>query len=128
MDKPSPARLGGAAEEPEGARTIRTGLLLVAAAAALVTLGELYGYLRALLAVGMFVLIAVAGIRFVRQMVISPPDPEVTDVSEYGLRYVCDVCGLELRVERAAQEAAPRHCTEPMRLVTEGGTPPLRPL
>ena len=103
----------------------------VAVAAAVVALGiltYLYGFVRAGIAAAMFLGIAVVGTRFVRQMVIAPPEPEVADVSEYGLKYVCDNCGLELRVEKAARDRPPSHCSEPMKLVREGGKPPLRPL
>ncbi len=114
--------------EEEAARRTRLGAYLVVAAVAVVILGELYGYVRAVFGVAMFTAIALVGTRFVRQMVIAPPEPEATDVSGYGLKYICEICGLELRVERAAKESAPRHCTEPMTLVTEGGKPPLRPV
>jgi hypothetical protein len=101
---------------------------MAAAVGAVVILGYLYGYLRAGVGVAMFLIIAVAGTRFVRQMVVAPPEPEIADVSEYGLKYVCEGCGLELKVERAAKDRAPSHCGEPMKLVREGGKPPLRPL
>jgi hypothetical protein len=91
-------------------------------------LGYLYGYVRAGLGVAMFFIIFVAGVRFVRQMVVAPPEPEVTDVSRYNLKYVCENCGLELRVEKAAKDRPPRHCSESMKLVAEGGQPPLRPV
>jgi hypothetical protein len=104
-----------------------TGLLL-AAGVAVGILGYFYGYLRAAVGVLMFVAIFVFSMRFVRQMVIVPPESEPEDVSRYGLKYVCDVCGLELRVEKASKDPAPKHCGEPMQLVREGGKPPLRPV
>jgi hypothetical protein len=104
-----------------------TALLLLAAAAVGV-LGYFYGYLRAIVGVAMFCAIALVGVRFVRQMVVAPPEPEPEDVSGYGLKYVCDVCGLELRVEKASKDPPPKHCGEPMHLVREGGKPPLRPI
>jgi hypothetical protein len=128
VDDQLAARRGGAGEDDEAARRIQRGAFLLAAAVAVVILGELYGYLRAVFAVAMFTAITLVGGRFVRQIVVAPPEPEATDVSGYGLKYICEVCGLELRVERAAKESAPRHCTEPMTLVTEGGQPPLRPV
>jgi hypothetical protein len=104
-----------------------TALLLLAAAAVGV-LGFFYGYVRAIVGVAMFCTIALVGVRFVRQMVVAPPEPEPEDVSGYGLKYVCDVCGLELTVEKASKDPPPKHCGEPMRLVREGGKPPLRPV
>ena len=105
-----------------------TALLVAGALVAMGVLSYLYGFLRAGIAVAMFLGIVVAGTRFVRQMVVAPPEPEVADVSEYGLKYVCENCGLELRVEKAARDRPPSHCSEPMKLVREGGKPPLRPL
>ena len=105
-----------------------TPALVAGALVAVGVLGYLYGYVRAGIAVGMFLAILLAGTRFVRQMVVAPPEPEIADVSEYGLKYVCENCGLELRVEKAARDRAPTHCTEPMKLVREGGKPPLRPV
>ncbi|MGH2693995.1 MAG: hypothetical protein ACRDJJ_04190 [Actinomycetota bacterium] len=109
----------------KGARVIA---LAVAAGAAVIGLGLAYGFLRAAIAVVMFAAIAVVGIRYLYSVLQAPPEPEVSDVSEYGLRYVCRMCGLELRVERAARDRPPTHCMEPMELVTESGKPPLRPL
>ena len=124
MDGPG----GGEARPDSGRGPLLLWGLVVAAAIAVAVLGSLYGYVRAVVAVAMFVAIVLVGGRFVRQMVIAPPEPEVTDVSDYGLKYVCEVCGLEVRVERASKEAPPRHCGESMKLVREGGGPPLRPL
>ena len=98
------------------------------AVVAIGVLGYLYGYVRGVVAVAMFLAIVLVGTRFVRQMVIAPPEPEVTDVSAYGLKYVCENCGLELKVEKAAKDRPPSHCTEPMKLVREGGGPPLTPV
>ncbi len=105
-----------------------TPAVALAAVAAIGVLGYLYGYVRATVAVVMFLGIVLIGTRFVRQMVIAPPEPEVADVSAYGLKYVCENCGLELKVEKAAKDRPPTHCTEPMKLVREGGGPPLRPV
>ncbi len=99
------------------------GLLVLVIA--LVGIGEVFGYLRAALALGVFLLLASIGLRQIRSLANAPPDPEVADVGEYGLRYVCTVCGLELKVEVAARDKAPTHCMEPMKLVQAGGRPPL---
>jgi hypothetical protein len=93
-----------------------------------IALGEVYGYVRAVIGVAMFFAIVVAGIRWIHSAVTTPPEPEVADVSEYGLKYVCSMCGLELKVEVAARDKAPTHCMEPMTLVRSGGRPPLRPV
>jgi hypothetical protein len=98
------------------------------AAAVIAVLAGPFGWVRATVAVAMFAAILVVGIRYMMTIVNAPPDPEVADVGAYGLRYVCSMCGLELRVERAARDKAPTHCMEPMVLVREGGRPPLRPV
>lgn len=99
-----------------------------AAVALLVAALSPYGFLRTLLAVAMGLLILVFGIKYIHSVVSSPPEPEIADVSDYGLRYVCTMCGLELKVEVAAKDRAPSHCMEPMVLVRSGGKPPLRPV
>lgn len=99
------------------------GLLVLVAV--VVGLGEAFGYVRAGLAIVAFLLLFSMGLRQIRSLANSPPEPEVTDVSDYGLRYVCTMCGLELKVEVAARDKAPTHCMEPMKLVRVGGKPPL---
>jgi hypothetical protein len=87
-----------------------------------------FGYVRAGVAVAMSAAIFLAGVRYYSSIVAAPPEPEVADVSEYGLKYVCTMCGLELRVEKAARDKAPTHCMEAMVLVREDGRPPLHPV
>jgi hypothetical protein len=99
--------------------------VLVAAYAAL---GNSFGYVRAAIGLAMFAAILVFGARWIASAVSSQPEPEVTDVSDYGLKYVCTMCGLELKVEVAARDKPPTHCMEPMVLVRSGGKPPLRPV
>jgi hypothetical protein len=91
-------------------------------------LGYSFGFIRAAIGMAMFVAILVVGVRWVQSAVTTLPDPEPTDVSEYGLKYVCTMCGLELKVEVAARDKPPTHCMEPMVLVRSGGKPPLRPV
>lgn len=100
-------------------------VLLVLGLVAVVGAGEAFGYMRAVIAVAVFWILLSFGLRQLRGIANSPPDPEVTDVSEYGLKYVCSMCGLELRVEVAARDKAPTHCMEAMKLVRVGGKPPL---
>ena len=53
---------------------------------------------------------------FARPVPEAPPEGELRKLK---LRYRCSLCGLELRVDRAASEApdAPRHCMDEMDLV-----------
>ena len=106
------------------ARAIGACLAIVA----VVVLGEAYGYFRSVTGLAMSAGILYFGIRYVQTMGDIPPKPDIADVSDYGLKYVCRNCGLELKVEKAARDKAPTHCTEPMELVREGGKPPLRPV
>jgi hypothetical protein len=92
-------------------------LVLIALVAILGVLGTAYGYVRAGIGILMFAGIAYAGVRWIASAVDSPPEPELYDVGEYGLKYVCTMCGLELKVEVAAKDKAPTHCMEPMVLV-----------
>lgn len=95
--------------------------LLLLAAIAVVGLGIRFGFLRSLIAVAIFGVIALFGSRQMRSMVSIPPEPELSDVSDSGLRYVCTMCGLELKVEKTAHAKPPSHCMEPMALVDRGG-------
>ncbi|HEY7875615.1 MAG TPA: hypothetical protein VIG64_10895 [Actinomycetota bacterium] len=111
-----------------GERALRTlpGLVLVALA---VTLGIAFGYLRALVGLVIAAAIMWLGVSYFRAAGEVPPDPEAADVSSSELKYVCSVCGLELKVEVATTDRAPTHCRESMELVrAEPGTPPLRPV
>ena len=91
--------------------------LVLLGGALVVALGEAFGYLRGSVAVAFALGTIVFGIRFFHFVMAAPPEPDVADVSGYGLRYVCSMCGLELSVEVAAKDRAPSHCMEPMVLV-----------
>ncbi len=107
---------------------VRWAVAFAVLALLVVVLGELYGYLRAVIGLAMFFAIVAVGIRWMHTAVSTQPDPELADVSDYGLKYVCSMCGLELKVEIAAKDKPPTHCMEPMTLVQAGGRPPLRPV
>lgn len=100
----------------------------VAVLALLIVLGEAFGYLRAVAAGTVGVALLIFGGRFLDYMTSVPPEPDVMDVRDYDLRYVCTMCGLELKVEVAAKDRAPRHCGEAMVLVGREGKPPLHPV
>ncbi|MGI8407078.1 MAG: hypothetical protein ACR2L3_01000 [Actinomycetota bacterium] len=99
---------------------------LILGLVAVIVLGPIFGWVRAAVAVAMFGVIALYGARQVRSIMLAPPEPELADVREYDLRYVCNMCGLELKVEVAAKDRPPTHCMEPMELVRAGEPPPLR--
>src|SRR6266511_3055574 len=100
-------------------------VLLSLALVAVGGLGYFFGFLRAAIAVAAFAVLFSFGLRQIRSLANAPPEPELADVSDYGLKYVCSMCGLELKVEVAARDKAPTHCMEPMKLVRTGGRPPL---
>ena len=95
------------------ARLLMLGLLLIAALA----LAPFYGLGRSLIAMAIGAAIVWIGGRYLQSIVAAPADPEVADVSRYDLRYVCTMCGLELKVETAAKDRPPTHCMEPMVLI-----------
>ena len=95
--------------------------------ALIVVLGQPFGYVRAAIALAMAGAILYVGLSYFGSAGEVPPDPEVEDVSDGALRYVCTMCGLELKVEVAASDKAPSHCREKMVLV-QGGRPPLKPV
>jgi hypothetical protein len=43
--------------------------------------------------------------------------PDVEDVEELEVSFVCRECGTELRVTRLGELQIPRHCGEPMEVV-----------
>jgi hypothetical protein len=108
-------------------RRVGPGPLLVVAVL-VVLLGRPFGYLRAGVALAMAGAILYVGFSYFRSAGEVPPDPEVEDVSDESLRYVCTMCGLELKVEVAASDRAPSHCREKMVLVQGRGRPPLKPV
>lgn len=116
MDKPTgaPGVPSDVADRQErGGGFLALGLAVVAIGG----LGVRFGFGRAAIAVLIFFAIYYFGARQIRSMVSIPPEPEVSDISDYGLKYVCTMCGLELKLEVAAKDRAPTHCMEPMVLV-----------
>jgi hypothetical protein len=105
-------------------RLVLAVLSLVAVAA----LTPSYGLPRSAVGVALFVAILTFGYKYWRDVGLIPPEPDLEDVSDHGLKYVCTVCGLELKVEKASKDKAPTHCGEKMELVRSGGKPPLKPV
>ncbi|HVF53585.1 MAG TPA: hypothetical protein VNC78_08245 [Actinomycetota bacterium] len=98
-------------------------------AIATVGLGLVYGFGRAAVGVVMGATILYLGISYFRSAGASLPDPDDLDVADEGLRYVCSMCGLELKIEVLTTDRPPTHCREAMELV--GGRiprPPLKPV
>lgn len=97
---------------------VRAGRVAASAAVVLLVagLGATYGYGRVLVGAVVFLALLSFGFKYWRDVGLIPPDPETEDVRAYDLRYVCSMCGLELRVEVAARDKAPTHCMEPMEL------------
>jgi len=102
--------------------------LAVALLVPVVLLARSFGFLRAAVGIGMAAGIFYLGLAYFRGAAQMPPEPEVEDVSDESLRYVCTMCGLELKVEVAASDRAPTHCREKMILVDGRRRPPLKPV
>jgi len=90
--------------------------------------GPFFGFWRAAIAFAVAAPVLAVGIGYFRSAGASTPEPDAEEVGESDLRYVCSVCGLELKVIVATNEKAPTHCRERMNLVTAGGNPPLKPV
>jgi hypothetical protein len=102
----------------------KLGLLAIVATVALAQLG--FGYFRSAVAVLIFTAIMWLGLSYFSNVKPAAPD-QVEDVRSRDLKYVCTMCGLELKVEwDAVDKPPPRHCREAMKLATEDGSPPLR--
>ena len=109
-------------------RFLRT-LPAAALVALAVCLGIAFGYVRALVGFVIAAAILWLGVSYFRAAGEVPPEPETADVSSSELKYVCSMCGLELKVEVATTDRPPTHCREPMVLVRAGeSAPPLRPV
>ena len=103
--------------------------LATAAAILLVVLGYFFGFGRAAIALLIAAGILYLGVSYFGAAASVPPDVEEEDVSDQGLRYVCRMCGLELKVETATTDRAPTHCREKMELINVASDgPPLRPV
>ena len=88
--------------------------------------GPFFGFWRAAIAFLVAAPILAVGIGYFRSAGNSPPEPVAEEVSAEDMRYVCSVCGLELKVLVATNDRAPTHCREQMELVTVPGPPPLK--
>ena len=69
------------------------------------------------IAVVLAILIVAATIWAIRFIASGPPpEPEMDDVREVDVPYVCTVCGMSLTVTQAhdGEITAPRHCREDM--------------
>lgn len=62
----------------------------------------------------LIVALTIWAIRFIASG--PPPDPEMDDVQEVDVPFVCIVCGMSLTVTQAhdGEITAPRHCREDM--------------
>ena len=117
-----------AGSRPRGAVTPAGWVVAGVALASLFLMARSFGYLRAGIAVVLFLVKAWLGLSYFRAAGEVPPDPEAENVSASELHYVCTMCGLELKVEVSTTGRAPTHCREPMVLVGSEGKPPLRPV
>lgn len=104
------------------------GALTSAAITLFVWSGATYGYGRTVAGLVMGIAILWVGVAYFRSAGDVPPEEDPADVSASELRYVCTMCGLELKIEVATTDRAPTHCREPMVLVGATGRPKLRPV
>ena len=107
---------------------IRRVPLLVLAAIFVTVTGYYFGYGRALVALVMGSAVLWLGFSYFQSAGETPPEAEAENVAASELRYVCSVCGLELKIEVATTDRAPTHCRESMKLVSSAGPAPLHPV
>lgn len=111
-----------------GLRSVRLVPYLLLGAVFIAGVGPFFGFWRATIAFLVAAPVLALGIGYFRSAGKSSPDVEPEVVEEVDQRYVCSVCGLELKVIVATNDKAPTHCREKMELVTVGGKPPLKPV
>jgi len=84
---------------------------------------DLWLVLRVVIAVASAVVIYVIAARTIANFSKSdpPPDPSEAELEDVDYRYRCIVCGAQVVLYAAPEgeePAPPRHCREPMQLVT----------
>ena len=109
-------------------RSARLLPYLVAGTVFVAGVGPFFGFWRAAIAFAVAAPVLAVGIGYFRSAGQSQPEVEPEEVVTSDLRYVCSVCGLELKVLVATNDRAPTHCRETMDLITLGGKPPLKPV
>ena len=109
-------------------RTRRVLPLILFGAVFVGGLGPFFGFWRAVVGFLIAATILTLGIGYFRSAGQSQPETTPEEVGATDLRYVCSVCGLELKVVVATNDKAPSHCREKMELVTVAGKPPLKPV
>ncbi len=82
-----------------------------------VVAGYYFDYWRAAVALVMAYAVLWLGFSYFRAAGEVPAEADLEDVTTSDLRYVCTVCGLELKVEIATTDRAPTHCRESMKLI-----------
>ena len=84
-------------------------------------------WLRWIVAVALFLAIALGGLMFIRAVASSRPKEklEPEDVEELDVFFVCGDCGTEFQVTRLGEVQVPRHCGEPMQVVRRPRAQPL---
>lgn len=91
--------------------------LILFSALFIVVAGSSFDYWRAAVALAMAYGVLWLGFSYFRAAGEVPAEADREDVTASDLRYVCTVCGLELKVEVATTDRAPTHCRESMKLV-----------
>ena len=110
------------------ARSLRLLPFVVVGVVFVAGVGPFFGFWRAAIAFAVAAPVLAIGIGYFRSAGQSTPDAEPEPVADSDLRYVCSVCGLELRIIVATNDRPPTHCREYMELVTVSGKPPLKPV
>ncbi|HET7481493.1 MAG TPA: hypothetical protein VFK89_01400 [Actinomycetota bacterium] len=100
--------------------------LLVAGIIFIAGTGPAFGWWRATVAFLVAALVIWLGVSYFRSAGQSAPEPPIEEVADDDLRYVCSMCGLELKILVATNDRAPTHCREKMKLVDRSGKPVLK--
>jgi hypothetical protein len=76
-------------------------------------------WLMWVIAVGIFLAVALGGMAFLRGVSGARPQQRIEpeEVADLDVYFVCGECGTELQVTRLGQIQIPRHCGEPMAVV-----------
>jgi hypothetical protein len=66
-----------------------------------------------------FAVIISLGVFVLRALATPPPVPDEGELRRVNLKYLCTICGAEVRMTKAGEDlpAPPRHCLEDMDLI-----------
>jgi hypothetical protein len=75
--------------------------------------------LKIVISLAAFAIIIRLGVFVLRALATPPPTPDEGELRKVNLKYLCTICGAEVRMTKAGEDLPPppRHCLEDMQLM-----------